>query len=303
MTLKKDYCDKVELINKSMKTFSGQNTAPKVSVIIPTYNRCAWIKHAIDSVLQQTYQNFELLIVDDGSTDITKGILAEYGKKIKYFYQSNKGPASARNLGIKQSKGTYICFLDSDDRWVKSKLETQINLVTEHPEIKICYTNETWIRKGIRVNQKQIHQKYSGWIYRRCLPLCIISPSSVMIHRDVFEKVGNFDEEMTVCEDYDLWLRISQRYPISFINKKKIVKYGGHEDQLSHKFWGMDRFRVKALEKMLTKKNLSEEDRNATIKMLHRKCDILANGFFKRGKKKDGDLYLSIKNKYNWVGE
>jgi glycosyltransferase involved in cell wall biosynthesis len=282
-----------------MKTSSEHNPDTKVCVIIPTYNRCAWIKHAIDSVLQQTYQNFELLIVDDGSTDITKGILSEYGNKIKYFYQSNKGPAAARNIGIKQSKGTYICFLDSDDRWVKSKLETQVNLVTEHPEIKICYTDETWIRKGIRVNQKRIHQKYSGWIYQRCLPLCIISPSSVMIHREVFDKVGYFDEDMTVCEDYDLWLRISHLYPICFINEKKIVKYGGHEDQLSSKYWGVDQFRVKALEKMLQKKSLSSEDRTATIKMLHRKCDILANGFLKREKNEQAEYFDSLKNNYS----
>lgn len=280
------------------KTSSEHITEPKVSIIIPTYNRCAWIKHAIDSVLQQTYQNFELLIVDDGSTDITKGVLSEYGNKIKYFYQSNKGPAAARNLGIKKSNGDYICFLDSDDRWVKSKLQTQVDLVTKNPEIKICYTDEIWIRKGIRVNQKQIHQKYSGWIYQRCLPLCIISPSSVMIYRDVFDKAGYFDEDMIVCEDYDLWLRISHLYPITFIKEAKIVKYGGHADQLSHKFWGMDQFRVKALEKMLQKKSLSTEDRDATIKMLHRKCDILKNGFLKREKTKEAEYFDSLKVKY-----
>ena len=279
----------------------NKKSNPKVSVIIPTYNRCAWIKHAIDSVLQQTYQDFELFIIDDGSTDITKGILSEYEDKIKYFYQSNRGPAAARNLGIEKSTGTYICSLDSDDRWVKSKLETQVKLVSENPHITICYTDEIWIRKGIRVNQKKIHQKYSGWIYQRCLPLCIISPSSVMIHREVFEKVGNFDEEMKVGEDYDLWLRISQIYPITFINKNKIIKYGGHEDQLSHKFWGIDQYRVKALEKMLKNCKLSHEDKNATIKMLRWKCDILANGFFKRGKKEQGESYLSVKDKYKLV--
>ena len=205
-----------------MKPIIDDDIIPKVSIIITTYNRCAWIKHAVDSVLQQSYQNFELLIIDDGSTDITKGILSEYGNEIKYFYQPNKGPAAARNLGIKQSTGTYICFLDSDDRWLKSKLETQVTLVTEHPEVKICYTDEIWIRNGVRVNQKRIHQKYSGWIYKYCLPLCIISPSSVMIHRKVFDKAGNFDEEMTVCEDYDLWLRISHLFPIHLINEPKI---------------------------------------------------------------------------------
>ena len=113
------------------------------------------------------------------------------------------------------------------------------------------------------------------------------------------EQYENFDEEMTVCEDYDLWLRISHLYPICFINEKKIVKYGGHEDQLSSKYWGMDQFRVKALEKMLQKKSLSSEDRTATIKMLHRKCDILANGFLKREKNEQAEYFDSLKNNYS----
>ncbi len=281
-----------------MKTLSGQNTTPKVSVIIPTYNRCGWIKHAIDSVLQQTYQNFELLIIDDGSTDITKSILAKYESSIKYYYQENKGVASARNLGIRKAKGDYLCFLDSDDRWLKRKLETQLRLVESDPDIKVCYTDEIWIRNGIRVNQKKIHQKYSGWIYQKCLPLCIISPSSVLIHREVFEKVGLFDEEKTVCEDYDLWLRMSNVYPIRFTNKPLIVKYGGHADQLSQKYWGMDRYRILAMVKMLETDELSAENRMTTIRMLHKKCNILVTGFLKRGKNSEADYFESLKKKY-----
>jgi len=272
---------------------------PPVSVIIPTYNRASWLRGAIDSVLDQTFADFELIVVDDGSTDNTKEIVADYGDKIRYFYQPNKGPSAARNTGIGQAKADLICFLDSDDRWIKNKLQTQVEFIRQNPLTKISYTNEIWIRNGKRVNQKKVHQKYSGWIYQKCLPLCIISPSSVMIHRDVFDKVGLFDENLLVCEDYDLWLRISCRYPIFFIDQSLIIKNGGHKDQLSHRFWGMDRFRVKALEKILQENILSDQDRQATIEMLKKKCTILANGYFKRGKLEEGNVFLNIIKKYS----
>ena len=272
---------------------------PSISVIIPTYNRASWLTGAIDSVLNQTFQDFELIVIDDGSTDGTREIVAEYGDRVQYFYQFNRGPASARNLGIKHAQADSITFLDSDDRWLRGKLQRQYDLMKGNSDVKICYTNEIWIRRGVRVNQKKIHQKYSGWIYQKCLPLCIISPSSVMIHREVFAKVGLFDEDFLVCEDYDLWLRVSQYFPITFINEPLIIKNGGHEDQLSHRLWGMDRFRVQALEKRLQENYLPLDDRKATIDMLNYKCKILANGCFKRGKTKDGNHYLSIKEKYS----
>lgn len=280
--------------------YSEKNSRkPLVSVIIPTYNRASWLPGAIESVLKQSFADFELLIIDDGSTDNTHEIIDRSGDRIRYFHQSNRGPSAARNLGIKNARGKYITFLDSDDRWLKNKLLSQVNLMTADPQIKICYTNEIWIRRGERVNPGKIHQKYSGGIYQRCLPLCIISPSSVMIHREVLDRVGVFDETLPVCEDYDLWLRISSRYPISFIDKPLIIKNGGHEDQLSHQNWGMDRFRVTAMEKMLQQNELGSEDRMATIKVLQKKCSVLANGFFKRGKIDAGNFYLSIKEKYD----
>jgi glycosyltransferase involved in cell wall biosynthesis len=272
---------------------------PTVSVIIPTYNRAAWLKQAIESVLAQKFKDFELLIIDDGSTDNTIDSIKNYGDRVIYKFQSNQGPAAARNLGIKSAQADLISFLDSDDRWVVNKLEKQVSLMRNNPSIKICYTDETWIRKGVRVNQKKIHRKFSGWIYQKCLPLCIISPSSAMIHRDVFDRIGLFDESLLVCEDYDLWLRISAFFPITFIDEPLILKYGGHEDQLSHRLWGMDRFRIQALEKMLTENRLSTEDRIATIKMLQKKCKILANGCFKRDKIEQGNSYLSKIEKYS----
>ena len=276
---------------------------PSVSVIIPTFNRASWIAGAIDSVLEQTFKNFELLVIDDGSADNTTEIVASYEDQLKYFYQPNKGPSAARNSGIKKAEADLVTFLDSDDRWHKEKLETQVDLMAQNPNVKICYTDEIWIRNNKRVNPKKIHQKYSGWIYQQCLPLCIISPSSVMIHREVFEKVGLFDENLLVCEDYDLWLRISQQYPITFIDKSLIIKNGGHADQLSHRLMGMDRFRVRAMEKMLQNSSLSPSDRKATIEMLQKKCTILANGCFKRGKVDEGNFYLAIKEKYTFQSE
>jgi len=119
---------------------------PPVSVIIPTYNRASWLRGAIDSVLDQTFADFELIVVDDGSTDNTKEIVADYGDKIRYFYQPNKGPSAARNTGIGQAKADLICFLDSDDRWIKNKLQTQVEFIRQNPLTKISYTNEIWIR-------------------------------------------------------------------------------------------------------------------------------------------------------------
>ncbi|HEX9970582.1 MAG TPA: glycosyltransferase family A protein [bacterium] len=275
-----------------------KNPSCVVSVIIPTYNRAAVLEDAIESVLNQTFKNFELLIIDDGSSDHTPQLVEKYHDKIKYFFQINKGPAAARNFGIQNSQGDLICFLDSDDRWIQNKLEIQVELMESDPDIKICYTDEIWVRHGVRINQKNVHRKSSGWIYQKCLPLCIISPSSVMMRREVFDQVGLFDESMIVCEDYDLWLRISRFYPITFIPKPLIIKYGGHRDQLSQQFLGMDVFRIRALEKILAANGLAIGDRNATVIMLQKKCTILANGYFKHGRIDEGEFYISVKSKY-----
>ncbi|HDP99117.1 MAG TPA: glycosyltransferase [bacterium] len=275
-----------------------QKNAPAVSVIIPTFNRALWLRAAVESVLNQSFRDFELIVIDDGSTDATAEVVSEFDEQIRYYFQTNQGPSAARNLGIHKAKAPYLCFLDSDDQWQKNKLAIQIDTLARQPEFKICYTGEIWIRRGVRVNAKKVHRKYSGRIYQHCLPLCLISPSSVMIHRDVLTEVGLFDTSFPVCEDYELWLRICQRYPVNFINQPLIIKYGGHEDQLSRRYWGMDRFRVRALEKILSSGELSPEDRRATINILHQKCDILVQGFLKRGKKDQARQYLLLKEKY-----
>jgi len=253
----------------------------KVSIIIPTYNRAEVLERALKSVLTQTYENHEVIVIDDGSTDNTESIISKYSSKIRYFSKLHAGVSAARNLGLEKSVGTWVCFLDSDDYWLPEKLKRQMTYISENPGMMVVQTDEKWIRNGIFVNPMKKHQKHDGWIFKQCLPLCIVSPSAVMVHQKVFNDVGVFDESFPVCEDYDLWLRISLKYPIGFIPEKLIVKTGGHTDQLSRKYWGMDRYRVRALEKILSAE-LTAEQKRLVLHEIVRKLIVLANGREKR---------------------
>ncbi len=271
---------------------------PRASVIIPTCNRRELLLEALDSVLAQTYGDFELIVVDDGSTDGTTEVLKRYGDRLIYTYQANRGVSVARNRGIELARGEFIAFLDSDDLWLPKKLHIQVAFMDRHPEAQICYTDEIWVRRGVRVNPKKKHAKYSGWIYPYCLPLCIISPSSALMRRGLFEEVGTFDTRLPVCEDYDLWLRVASRFPVFLIPQRLIVKRGGHPDQLSQRSWGNDRYRVMALVKILESGVLNPQMQKITSEEFHRKCRVLINGYRKRGKKEEAKDYLEFLRKY-----
>jgi glycosyltransferase involved in cell wall biosynthesis len=270
---------------------------PQVSVIIPTYNRGWIIKEAIDSVLAQDYTEFELIVVDDGSTDHTPDVLDLYRNVIKVFFQKNKGVSAARNLGIAEASGKFIAFLDSDDLWLSQKLSVQIEYFNQTPDALICQTEEVWIRNGIRVNPKKRHKKPSGMIFKPSLELCLVSPSAVMIQRSLFDRVGKFDETLPACEDYDLWLRISCRFPVHLIDAPLIIKRGGHDDQLSSRA-GLDKFRIKAIEKIINSGLLSEDQRRAAVNMLKKKCDIYAAGCRKRGREEEALYYAKLADNY-----
>lgn len=249
----------------------------KISVIIPTYNRAGVLERAIKSVLMQTYRNVELIVIDDGSTDDTGQVISKHSNQIRYFSKLHGGVSAARNLGLEKSIGTWVCFLDSDDYWLPEKLAKQKTYIDEHPGTLIVQTDEIWIRNGKFVNPMKKHHKYSGWIFQQCLPLCTVTPSAVMVHQKVFNDVGVFDESFPVCEDYDLVLRISLKYPIELVPEKLIVKTGGHPDQLSKKYWGMDRYRVRALEKTLDD-TLTNDQRQLVLEEIIRKLTILSIG-------------------------
>lgn len=261
---------------------------PFFSVIIPTYNRVNVLFRAIESVLDQSFQDFDLWIVDDGSNDGTEERMRsfldgrpELKNKIYYLKQKNSGVSSARNLAIQKSSGKWLTFLDSDDEWLPEKLNLQFSFINENPSIPVVHGEEIWIRRGRRVNQKNIHKKFGGWIFKKCLPLCLISPSAVAIRRDLFSEIGLFDPEFIVCEDYDLWLRITSLYEVGFIEDFLIYKYGGHEDQLSMSQKGMDIWRIKSMVKILKSRELTPENSGELFSELDKKIKILEYGIIK----------------------
>ena len=270
----------------------------KVSIIIPTFNRCALLKRALESVYAQTFSDYEVVVIDDGSTDGTAEMMREHFPDAVYSQQQNKGVSSARNRGLLEAKGQWVAFLDSDDEWLPQKLENQLELVRLNPGYKVCHTEELWIRNGVRVNQMKKHKKVGGWIFSHCLPLCAMSPSSILIHRSVFNDVGDFDITLPACEDYDLWLRVTAKYPVLYIEEPQIKKYGGHEDQLSMKYWGMDRYRIQALQSIILADTLGEDNKQEAISMLLKKCTIFKNGALKRGKVEDAQIYQQIIDRY-----
>jgi glycosyltransferase involved in cell wall biosynthesis len=262
-----------------------------VSVIIPTYNRKNRLIKTINSVLAQDYKNYEIIIIDDGSTDGTANFIKEIFPQVVLLEQENQGVSAARNLGIKAAQGNWIAFLDSDDLWHSNKLSQQINHLKKNPQYHICHSEEIWIKNGIRINPKKKHQKVAGNIYHKSIELCFISMSTVILKKEIFTKIGLFDINLPACEDYDLWLRITALYPILFANEYLITKFGGHPDQLSQKFWGMDRFRIMALEKILASKALNKGQELITKNILKKKINIYIKGAKKRNKNAEIQLY------------
>lgn len=255
-----------------------------VSVIIPTYNRIEFVTKAISSVIKQLYHDWELIIVDDGSVDKTFELLSEQYQNyenIKILKQSNKGVSSARNLGIKNASGEWIAFLDSDDFFHSDKLTKQVDYIMQNPGYKLCHTEEIWYRDGVRINPHKKHQKLHGAIFANSVKICSISISTVMVHKSIFTELGDFDESMPACEDYDFWLRITAKYPVLFLDEYLTTKHGGHADQLSRKYYAMDRFRIYALNKIITKGNLSQDQKELALAEFSKKKKILLKGAIK----------------------
>ena len=272
------------------------NQIPLVSVIIPSYNRAQLSLRAIESVLKQTYKNIELIFVNDGSTEdysVIESLLSDAGAK--YFKTINQGVSEARNLGIRESTGDFIAFLDSDDEWVETKLEKQVNIFREHPEYRIVQACERWIRNGKEINIPQRLKPAHGESFEKALEHCCIGPSSVLIKKEVFNDLGVFDPVLRICEDYDLWLRVLDRYPVYCIQEELNIKYGGHDDQLSRSEEAIDRFRVYALLKYL-KSATDPLKRQLVIDCLSEKLRILILGAEKRGLRERLNSYQGIKN-------
>ena len=260
------------------------NAMPLFSVIIPVYNRHAAVREAIDSVLGQTFADYELIVVDDGSTDGTPEIEREYRGALRYVGRDHRGVSAARNAGAGASSGRWLAFLDSDDRWLPEKLSRQALYIRQHPDVGIHQTEEEWIRKGRRVNPKLKHAKREGRIFIDSLELCLISPSAAVLSRDFFERYGPFDEDLPACEDYDLWLRVTKDEFVGLVPEIQVVRNGGLPDQLSARYWGMDRFRVYSIMKLLARHGTSLQPEYCVraVETALRKTRILLQGAKKR---------------------
>ena len=269
-----------------------------VSVIIPTFDRVQVLPRALDSVLAQTRPADEIIVVDDGSGDRTREVLESEYPMVRLLSQENRGVSAARNHGVEASSGTWLAFLDSDDEWLPDKLELQLAGASADPEAVLIHCDEIWIRRGVRVNQMDKHRKSGGDIFLDCLPRCVISPSAVMLRRALFDHCGGFDESLPACEDYDLWLRMCHQHEVAYIDRQLLRKYGGHADQLSAKHWGMDRFRVKALDKLLSNPELADDKRLHARSMLLEKCEVLMTGASKRNNQQLLTYCESLVQKY-----
>ncbi len=258
-----------------------------IDVVIPTFNRADRVVRAIESVFGQSYPIRSVIVVDDGSTDNTKEIISTKFPAVRLISQANKGVSAARNAGVRAATSAWIAFLDSDDEWLAPKLTRQVAALAQcrahQPEYEVCHTDEIWMRNGRRVNPMNKHAKPNGWIFEQCLPLCCVSPSSILLKTRLLHSVGLFDESLPACEDYDLWLRLFSRVPALLVAEKLLIKYGGHEDQLSKKYRGMDRFRVRSLIQLLEQNGLSQHHRQAARDMLLQKLNVLMRGYAKRG--------------------
>jgi glycosyltransferase involved in cell wall biosynthesis len=269
----------------------------RISVVIPSYNRAHTLQRALKSVLNQTSPADEIIVVDDGSTDHSATLMQQF-PTIKLIQQENKGVSAARNTGIRATIHEWIALLDSDDEWLANKLINIRQSQHDHPEIKLFHSNEIWIRNGVRVNPMNKHNKYGGDIFHYCLPLCVISPSAVVLHRSLFDHCGLFNENLPACEDYDLWLRICHQYPVVYLPQALIKKYGGHDDQLSRRYWGMDRFRIQSLHELMQLKTLNTLQRQQTQDTLVKKLKILIKGAIKHNNQQILDQFQPLLEQY-----
>jgi len=231
---------------------------PKVSVVIPTYNYAQYIEEAIDSALVQTHKGCEIIVVDDGSTDDTKGVVSQYRSEIRYIYQKNQGLSAARNTGVRNSEGEYIAILDSDDLWLPSKIEKQIKLFEANSRLGLVYSDGLVFGEELAWNDLSFGGNmnfYRGRIFDKLLLGNFIPCPSVVIKRGCFDKVGLFDINLGACEDWDMSLRISSHYEVDYV-EELLVKHRKHRGSMETKAEMMEENALKVLDKIFLEKNV-----------------------------------------------
>jgi glycosyltransferase involved in cell wall biosynthesis len=275
------------------------NGGPRVTVIIPTFDRAAVLPRAVDSALAQRGADFEVLIADDGSADDTDRVLERYAghPRVRVLRLEHGGVCKARNAAAAACGSPLIAFLDSDDEWLPGKLEAQLRLMDE-TGLEISQTGEIWIRNGVRVNPPAHYVKRGGDLFALSLKYCMITPSSVVMTRDLFERSGGFNPEFPACEDYEMWLRITHTHRVGLIPKPMMVRYGGHADQLSTRYPAQDRFRIRGISLLLDGGALAPAHRALALEALGEKLRIYRAGCEKRGRTEEVAWCEGIRLRY-----
>lgn len=266
-----------------------------VSVVIPTRDRAGMVCRAVASVLAQTHAALDIIVVDDGSTDGTGAALAALGDpRLRVLrHGGGRGVSAARNTGLAAARGDYLALLDSDDVWLPEKTARQLAFMADR-RLLVSQTQEVWIRGGRRVNPGRAHAKPDGFFFEQALVRCLVSPSTVMFTRALWEEVGGFDESLPACEDYDLWLRILARHPVGLLDAPLAVRHGGRPDQLSAIYIGQDLFRIRSMLGLLDRGGLSSWHKACIKKELQRKALCYARGCLKRDKPEEAARVLAL---------
>lgn len=207
---------------------------PRVSIVVPTYNRSAIVRRAVESVLAQTFGDLEIIVVDDGSTDDTRDALAGYGERVRYVHQENRGPAAARNHGMQEARGEFIGFLDSDDAYLPGNVAAHLRRFDEVPEAGLVYCGiEVLDQHGNPVKEVLPDPRDRGFVLERLIRYNFITSSTVLMRRAAMEFAGPMSTRLWFAEDWYYWLRVASRFPIEFVDEV-LVRYQRSAVSLSH---------------------------------------------------------------------
>lgn len=267
----------------------------KVSVIIPCYNIEKYVSECLESVYHQTYSNLEVLLINDGSKDRTEEILMEYVNKYpnitKYIYQNNSGPSVARNLGIKNSEGEYICFMDSDDILFPESIEKRVNILDMNSDVYLVCSDSYMIQENSFTKDKLsslLGEVYSGNIFKELLKKNFISTQTVLMRREIIKSIGFFNESYLRSEDYEYWLRIANKYKITFIKEPLAYTRVRNGSLSTNKKNEMEDSLISVYQSVFESYNLTNEEKKVLKK---RQNDIiyylnlrLANDYFQSRK-------------------
>ncbi len=273
---------------------------PSVSVIIPVYNRAGMLRQALDSVFLQNYDNMQVIVADDGSDDDPASVVREYTAELVRIEHCGF-PGKVRNIAVEMAKGDLIAFLDSDDLWKPGKLAAQTGELASGGKL-LCHTREIWDREGKMVSQRKQRHQREGDIFTDALKKCIIGPSTVLMDKKLFVQTGGFREDLEIAEDYELWLRITDRHPVSYIDEPLVIKRAGSWPQLSEKYGMIEYFRILALKDLADASVFTQEHQAEAAAELSRKCAIYAAGCEKRGKKDQAGIYMELSRQYQLKG-